>query len=145
MYYPTDRIAHTTCLCYISRAVDESAAEQHGLGRPVVPWMNQPLNSMVWGAPSCRGAAGLYSIPSNSTVSGPKYVELLKKRLKQWRNYGGGGSRGGGPGVGPCPPIGPPFVHNKSLRCSPLGPSDEGMPLPHFGPLKNKDSVTPLG
>ena len=31
---------------------------------------------------SCRGAAGLYFIPPNTTMNGPKYVELLKEKLK---------------------------------------------------------------
>ena len=37
---------------------------------------------MIWGAMSCRGAAGLYFIPPNTTTNGPKYMELLKEKLK---------------------------------------------------------------
>ena len=35
---------------------------------------------MIWGAMSCRGAAGLYFIPPNTTMNGPK--ELYKEKLK---------------------------------------------------------------
>ena len=43
----------------------------------VVVTVKHPPNQMIWGAMSCRGAAGLYYIPPNTTMNGPKYVELL--------------------------------------------------------------------
>ena len=44
----------------------------------VVSTMKYPPNQMIWGAMSCRDAAGLYFIPPNTTLKGLKYVELLK-------------------------------------------------------------------
>ena len=38
--------------------------------------------TMIWHATFCHGAAGLYFIPPNTTMNGPKYVELLKEMLK---------------------------------------------------------------
>ena len=37
---------------------------------------------MIWGTKSLRGAAGLWFIPPNTTMTGPKYVVLLKQKLK---------------------------------------------------------------
>ena len=48
----------------------------------VVATMVHLPSQMIWGAMSCRGAAGLYFIPPNTTMNGPKYVELLKEKLK---------------------------------------------------------------
>ena len=47
----------------------------------VVVTIKQP-SQIIWGAISCRGAAGLYIFPPNTTMNGPKYVELLKEMLK---------------------------------------------------------------
>ena len=37
---------------------------------------------MIWDVMSCRGAAGLCFITPNTTMNGPKYVELIKEKLK---------------------------------------------------------------
>ena len=42
--------------------------------------MKHPPSKMIWGV-MCRGAAGLYFLPPNTTMNGPKYVELLKEKL----------------------------------------------------------------
>ncbi|KAI0217548.1 hypothetical protein LSAT2_030687, partial [Lamellibrachia satsuma] len=39
-------------------------------------------SQMIWGAMSCFGHSGLYFIPPNTTMNGPRYVELLKEKLK---------------------------------------------------------------
>ena len=39
-------------------------------------------HQMIWDVMLCRGAAGLYFVPPNSTMNGPKYVELLKEKTK---------------------------------------------------------------
>jgi len=44
--------------------------------------MKYPPRQMIWGVMSCFGTAGLYFIPSNTTFNGPRYMELLKKKLK---------------------------------------------------------------
>ena len=35
---------------------------------------------MIWGTMSCRGAAGLYLKPSNTTINVSKYVKLIAQR-----------------------------------------------------------------
>ena len=44
--------------------------------------MKHPPSQMIWGAKSCFGPSGLYFIPPNTTMNGPRYVELLKEKLK---------------------------------------------------------------
>ena len=44
--------------------------------------MKHPPSQMIWGAMSCFGPSGLYFIPPNTTMNGPRYVELLKEKLK---------------------------------------------------------------
>ena len=44
--------------------------------------MEHPPSQMIWGAMSCVGPSGLYFIPPNTTMNGPRYVELLKEKLK---------------------------------------------------------------
>ena len=39
-------------------------------------------SQMIWGAMSCFGPSGLYFIPPNTTMNGPRYLELLKEKLK---------------------------------------------------------------
>ena len=48
----------------------------------VVATMKHPPSQMIWGVMSCRGTAGLYFIPPNTTMNGPKDVELFKEKLK---------------------------------------------------------------
>ena len=37
--------------------------------------MKRPPSQMIWGAMSCRGAAGLYFILSITAMNRPKYAE----------------------------------------------------------------------
>ena len=46
-------------------------------------------SQMIWVAMSCRVAAGLYFIPPNTSMNGPKYVELLKEKLKMHMHVNG--------------------------------------------------------
>ena len=48
----------------------------------LVATMKHLPNQIIWGAMSCRGAVCLYFIQPNTTTNGPKYVELLKEKLK---------------------------------------------------------------
>ena len=48
----------------------------------VVAIMRHPPSQMMWGAMSCRGAADLYFVLPNTTMNRPKYVELVKQKLK---------------------------------------------------------------
>ena len=48
----------------------------------VVTTMKHPPSEMIWGTKSLRGAAGLCFIPPNTTMTGPKYVVLIKEKLK---------------------------------------------------------------
>ena len=43
--------------------------------------MKHSPNQMVWGAMSKNRAAGLYFLAIGTTINGPKYLELLKKKL----------------------------------------------------------------
>ena len=43
--------------------------------------MKQPPSQMIWGAISKNGNAGLYFLETGTTMSGPKYVELLENKL----------------------------------------------------------------
>ena len=55
----------------------------------VVATMKDTPSQMIWGAVSRHGAASLYVIPSNTTMNGPKYVELLKDKLKLYMHVHG--------------------------------------------------------
>ena len=43
-------------------------------------------SQMIEDSMSCFGPSGLYFIPSNTTMSGPRYVEVLKEKLKLHRD-----------------------------------------------------------
>ena len=62
---------------HIRRPAGKRFDEKH-----IVATMKHPPHQMIWGAMSCRGAAGLYFIPPNTTMNRPWYVELLKEKLK---------------------------------------------------------------
>ena len=55
--------------------------------KKVVATMKHPPSHMIWGVMSCRDAAGLYFILPNTTMNGPKYVELLKVPLHQIKSH----------------------------------------------------------
>ena len=44
--------------------------------------MKQPPSQMILGAMLCLGAVGLHFILPNTTINRPKYVEVLKEKLK---------------------------------------------------------------
>ena len=44
--------------------------------------MKHPPSQMILGAMSCFGHSGLYFLPPNTTMNGPRYVELLQEKLK---------------------------------------------------------------
>jgi len=48
----------------------------------IVATMKHWSSSVIWGAMLCHGATGLYFILPNTTMNGPKYVELFKDKLK---------------------------------------------------------------
>ena len=39
--------------------------------------MKHPSSQMIWGTMSCHRTAGLYFLPPNTTMNGPRYVEIL--------------------------------------------------------------------
>ena len=45
--------------------------------------IKHPLSQLVWGSIPCCSAAGLYVIPPNTTMNGPKYMELIKEKPKR--------------------------------------------------------------
>ena len=48
----------------------------------VVATIKHPSNQMIWPVMSCCGVVHLYFIPPNTTIDGPKYLKLLKEKLK---------------------------------------------------------------
>ena len=48
----------------------------------VVATMKQPPSQRIWGATLFLGAAGLYFILPNTAMNEPKYMQLLKEKLK---------------------------------------------------------------
>ena len=84
----TDRIAHTTA--FVTPVVE------HWLEREIAQWVHPMKDrsddpshherkllpqSYISLPMSCRGAAGLYFIPPNTTMNIPKSVELLEQKL----------------------------------------------------------------
>ena len=68
-----DRMYHNTvlfsdeCTMHIRRPLGKHFDKKY-----IVVAMKHPLSQMIWGAMSCRGAAGLYFIPPNTTMNGTR-------------------------------------------------------------------------
>ena len=65
------------CQMHITRSLGKRFDKKY-----VATAMKLPPSQIIWGVMSGRGAADLYFIPPNTTMNGPKYVELLKEKLK---------------------------------------------------------------
>ena len=85
LYAPSHRQDSTYhSLCYTSRG-SLAGKRNSSMGPPHEGSIRRPIappSQMIWVAMSCRGAAGLYSVSSNTTINVPKQVELLKGKLK---------------------------------------------------------------
>ena len=50
--------------------------------RYTIPTVKHPPSQMVWGAMFRNGVAALSFLPPETTINGPKYVQLLLEKLK---------------------------------------------------------------
>lgn len=76
------RVDHPT-ICGTKRHVKRSIIKCYDKMYNVQTIKHQP-SQMIWGKMSCHGTSILYFLPSNITMNGHRYVQMLKEEVEPY-------------------------------------------------------------